>query len=75
VGSLLPQRRVLALRWQLGLPFGALALVVLAVSLPWLNALRSANADFAFFVHESLLQEQLAIEVRASANQRAATRH
>ena len=64
-------RRPLTVRMQLGLAFGVLLVMVAAVSLLCMQALREANDTFAFFVQETLRQEQLAIDVRAKAYQRA----
>ncbi|WP_395702997.1 methyl-accepting chemotaxis protein [Aquabacterium sp.] len=64
-------RRPMTVRLQLGLAFGVLLVLVVAVSLLSLTALRQSNEAFAFFVHESLQQEQLAIDVRVKAFQRA----
>jgi methyl-accepting chemotaxis protein-1 (serine sensor receptor) len=64
-------RRPLTVRMQLGLAFGVLLVMVTAVSLLCMHALREANDTFAFFVRETLQQEQLAIDVRAKAYQRA----
>lgn len=61
----------LTIKNQLSLAFGALAMVVLAVSLFALNGLGGANDRFSGYVHGPSEREALATEVRALASRRA----
>jgi len=61
----------LTVKKQLTLAFGALAILVLLVSLFALRGLSGANERFAGYVSGPAERENLAIEVRGSADQRA----
>ena len=65
------RRAPMTVRLQLGLAFGTLIVLMLVLALLSLRALRAGNEDFEHFVNAQLAEEQLAMEVRLSANRRA----
>lgn len=65
------RRAPMTVRMQLGLAFGTLIVLMLVVALLSLRALQAGNEDFKHFLNVQLVEEQLAMEVRLSANRRA----
>jgi len=61
----------LSVKKQLSLAFGALAVLVLLVSLLALRGLSGANDRFAGYVNGAAERESLAVDVRIAANRRA----
>ena len=61
----------LSIKKLLSLAFGALALLVLVVSLFALHGLSGANDRFSGYVHGAAERESLATDVRTLANRRA----
>lgn len=61
----------LSIKKLLSLAFGALALLVLTVSLFALYGLSGANDRFSGYVHGAAERESLATDVRSLANRRA----